>query len=135
MQQQQQQNKPVVRRKQKMDSSLNEERIKELNDIGFVWEIPCSSLEDKKFNKKLVEEAALAAKVSETPSDENALWTLRFEQLKLFQAHTGHCLVPKSCPVNPELSRVSVFEFFHDEDFAGVLYADRRSCFVFYVSG
>jgi len=88
-----------------MDSSLNEERIKDLNEIGFVWEITCSSLQDKKFNKQLVEEAALAAKVSETPSDENALWALRFEQLKLFQAHTGHCLVPKSCPVNPELSR------------------------------
>jgi superfamily II DNA or RNA helicase len=60
-------------RKNKKQGKLNEERIKCLDEVGFVWD-------------QLV-----------------ALWEQRFTELKEFNATHGHCNVPYDWPDNPQL--------------------------------
>jgi superfamily II DNA or RNA helicase len=60
-------------RKNKKQGKLNEERIKCLDEVGFIWD-------------HLV-----------------ALWEQRFTELKEFKATHGHCNVPYDWPDNPEL--------------------------------
>ena len=89
-------------------SRLNDERIAELEAVGFAWNASINSTTEK---KKRVDAAAAAAAAVVVPNTENpsedTVWALRIEQLKVFKSLTGHCLVPKVCSANPELGRVS----------------------------
>lgn len=61
---------------QKLQTSLNDERISNLNEFGFKW----------------------AIRVSRTP------WETRLDELKKFKALHGHCNVPSTYPKNQPLA-------------------------------
>jgi len=60
-------------------TSLTDERLNRLNQLGFVWDFP--KMDD---------------------------WETRFEQLIEYKAKHGDTLVPKKYPTNPSLGRVSL---------------------------
>lgn len=61
---------------QGVQTSLTEERIQDLNTLGFKW----------------------AIRVSRTP------WEQRLKELKIFKAEYGHCNVPSTFPKNQPLA-------------------------------
>ena len=58
---------------------MTEERIRELESIGFDWET--------------------------TKTDRASIWSVRFQQLRKYKVKTGHCLVPYQYSANPKLGR------------------------------
>ena len=56
-------------------SSMTEERIRELESVGFKWETS------------------------------TFIWSVRFQQLREFKMQFGHCLVPIKYSANPKLGR------------------------------
>jgi len=75
-------------------SKLTDQRVAELQAIGFVWYASSQS-----------EASDAADAVQSAPPPEDS-WTLRLIELKAFKAEFGHCSVPKVYEPNRPLGRV-----------------------------
>jgi hypothetical protein len=65
-------------------SPMTEERIRELESIGFDWR---------------------TTKGRTTKTDLASIWSARFQQLREYKVQSGHCLVPYQYSANPKLGK------------------------------